>query len=155
MELTVANLKEFYIIREMIQTVINTVYPNYYPAGVVNFFLDHHSDENIKKDIELQKVFLLKVGDEYVGTGSVNENQINRVFVLPQYQGKGCGTYIMDRLEEMIAQQYHRVVLDSSLPAYHLYLQRGYRSIQYKKQVLLNGNVLCCFEMEKDVRPRG
>lgn len=149
MNLIKASVNDYHTVRAIVQTTINAVYPNYYPAGVVNFFLNHHSNERIQKDIQKQNVFLLKDGGENVGTGSMDGNQINRVFVLPKFQGKGYGTYIMDRLEDMIFKKYSSSVLDSSLPAYRLYLQRGYLSTKYNMIPTPNGNILCYFEMEK------
>lgn len=142
-------MNDYNTVRTIVQTTINAVYPNYYPVGVVNFFLSHHSYERIQKDIEEQNVFLLKDGGENVGTGSMDGNQINRVFVLPQFQGNGYGTYIMDKLEDMIFKKYSSSVLDSSLPAYRLYLRRGYLPIKYNMVPTPNGNILCYFEMEK------
>nr|WP_319490021.1 GNAT family N-acetyltransferase [uncultured Caproiciproducens sp.] len=151
MNLIKASSDDFYIVKTILQATINAVYPNYYPVGVVNFFLSHHSDEHIQKDIEKQNVFILKAGGENVGTGSVDENQINRVFVLPQFQGNGYGTYIMDKLEDLVAKKYPCSILDSSFPAYSMYLQRGYFPTKYNKVPTPNGNILCYYEMEKQL----
>lgn len=140
---------DFNAVKAIVRTTINAIYPNYYPMGVVDFFLNHHSDEQIYKDIENQNVFLLKADGENIGTGSVVGNQINRVFVLPQFQGNGYGTHIMDKLEDMVFKKHTCSALDSSLPAYSLYLQRGYLPTKYNKITTPNGNVLCYYEMEK------
>jgi len=56
------------------------------------------------------------------------------MFVLPEFQGKGYGSMLLDRLEQQAANKgYANVVLDSSLPAYSLYEKRGYVPIEYKK----------------------
>jgi ribosomal protein S18 acetylase RimI-like enzyme len=86
-----------------------------------------------------------------VGTGSINGNEIKRVFVLPQFQGRGYGTALMNELEARIAKDYNEIVLDSSLPAYSLYLKRGYMSVKYEKIVTSNEDVLCCNVMKKSV----
>ena len=33
------------------------IWRNYYPKGAVDFFLAHHSEDNIMKDIERNRVF--------------------------------------------------------------------------------------------------
>ena len=38
---------------------LKEIYPRYYPKGAVDFFLAHHSAENIKSDILSGNVFLL------------------------------------------------------------------------------------------------
>ena len=69
MEILTAKINDLQIIRDITQTAINEIYPRYYPAGAVQFFLEHHSDEHIMADISCGKVFVLFVGGEPVGTG--------------------------------------------------------------------------------------
>ena len=76
-----------------------------------------------------------------VGTGSYSENHITGVYVLPDYQGQGCGTYIMDCLENKIAKQYDTVTLEASLPAVFMYEHRGYKTTGHG-----------VFELENDVK---
>jgi len=128
---------------------INTIYPHYYPRDVVEFFLNHHSDDNIRNGIKRENVILLEVDGIIVGTGSAKENEIIRTFVLPQFQGLGYGSLIMDELERIISKEYSEIVLDSSLPAYNLYIKRGYVSIGYEKIVTPNKAVLCFNIMKK------
>ena len=61
-----------------------------------------------------------------MGTGTLDGNHITRVFVLPERQGKGYGTRIMDELEAKAAASHATAVLDASIPARTLYLHRGY-----------------------------
>lgn len=46
------------IVREITQRTIGEVYPKYYPVGAVEFFREHHNDDNILKDIKNEIVFL-------------------------------------------------------------------------------------------------
>lgn len=45
-------------IQEMVCTTIRAIYPRYYPAGAVDFFLKHHSLANIENDIDRDCVYL-------------------------------------------------------------------------------------------------
>ena len=75
-------------IKKISATTISEIYPHYYPKGAVDFFLAHHSEDNIMKDIERNRVFLCL--DEYrntVGTVTIKKNEICRLFVLPSCQG--------------------------------------------------------------------
>ena len=71
---------------------INSIYPHYYPEGAVDFFLGHHNDKNIENDIRVGIVYLCFDNENNaVGTVTVKENEICRLFVLPEYQGNGYG----------------------------------------------------------------
>lgn len=133
----------------IVQNTVTTVYPKYYPKEVVDFFCELHSRENIAKDIENGNVGVLVGDNRIVGTGSHEENHITRVYVLPEYQGKGYGSFIMQCLEEEISEKYYTVLLDASLPASHLYEQRGYRTIKHEKWHVENDVVLVYEVMEK------
>ena len=149
MEYKKATDKNINSIYEVVQKTIRTIYPKYYPGEVVDFFCELHSRENIVRDIESGNVGILVVQDQIVGTGSRDKNHITRVYVLPEFQGKGYGSFIMQCLENEIASEYHTVLLDASLPAAHLYEQRGYCTVKHEKWNVKNGVVLVYEVMEK------
>ena len=68
-----------------------------------------------RKDIEAGKIDVLIVDEKIVGTGSRTDNHITRVYVLPEYEGKGYGTEIMNHLESEIFSAYDYCDLDASL----------------------------------------
>lgn len=133
----------------IVRNTVTTIYPKYYPKEVVDFFCEHHNRENIAKDIESGNVGILVVGNQIVGTGSHESNHITRVYVLPEFQGKGYGSFIMQCLENEISAKYNTVLLDASLPASHLYEQRGYRTIKHERLSVENDVVLVYEVMEK------
>ncbi|MBO5293477.1 MAG: GNAT family N-acetyltransferase [Lachnospiraceae bacterium] len=136
---------------DIVQITVRTIYPKYYPGEVVDFFCELHSRENIAKDIETGNAGILVVDHQIVGTGSHDGNHITRVYVLPEFQGKGYGSFIMQCLEDEIAAKYNTVQLDASLPASHLYEQRGYRTMKHEKWPVKNGVVLVYEVMEKEL----
>lgn len=79
------------IVREITQRTISEVYPKYYPVGAVDFFKEHHNDGNILKDIKNEIVFLLLDQEQYVRTVTIKNNEICRLFVLPEFQHHGYG----------------------------------------------------------------
>ena len=119
---------------------------------MVEFFLNHHSDDNVRKGIETETVLLLDVDGIFVGTGSIHENKIGRIFVLPQFQGLNYGTFLMNELENIIAKEHSEIVLLFSLPAYNLYVKRGYVPIKYNQIITANKDVLCFNIMEKSIK---
>lgn len=146
-----ANEEHLEQVHEIVQKTIKIIYPKYYPWEVVQFFSQLHSEENIKKDIEDQLVGILVDDDVIVGTGCYRDNHITRVYVLPWYQKKGYGNYIMDCLENEIAQKYNTVRLDASLPASYLYERRGYITVEHARWQVENDTVLVYEIMEKRV----
>ena len=146
-----ATTKDLEKVLNIVQTSIKITYPKYYPKEVVDFFSDLHCKENIKKDIEAGLVGILFVDGTCVGTGCYKDNHITRVYVAPEYQGNGYGTYIMDCLEKDISKNYSNAVLDASLPACRLYIKRGYKTVDHCKYPVENGAVLVYEVMEKEL----
>ena len=133
--------------------VVNTkaeIYPHYYTQAVVDFFGRIHSLENIKKDIDRGLVNVLIVDGKVVGTGARDGNHITRVYVLPEFEGKGYGSIIMDHLEEEIFSEFDSSELDASLPATMFYEHRGYHTVEHRKHDIGDGEVMIYEIMRKD-----
>ena len=150
MKITAASEADFDTVKNITQQTIKAVYPHYYPKGAVDFFLAHHSDENIMRDIRNGDVFLLYTdNNEAAGTVTTEKNEINRLFVLPEYQGQGFGGALLRFSEERIAENYDRAELSVSLPAKAIYLKKGYAFKEYCAIKTENGDYLCFDNMEK------
>jgi len=146
----VAQPSDFNTVRRIVETTINRIYPLYYPNDVVRFFLDHHAPESILADINAGCVYIFDADSVVIGTGTIHGREIARVFVLPEYQGRGYGSAIMKTLEEMVFRTHQIVRLDSSLPAFDMYLKRGYKARSWHTIVTPGGQVLCYHQMEKE-----
>ena len=145
-----AETNDFEVVKHITQTTIRAVYPKYYPEGAVDFFCRHHSDERILSDIEAGKVYILEIDNSYVGTVTIDEIHINRLFVLPECQHKGYGRMLMDFAEKKIFAQYDHVELDASFPAKKIYIKRGYRETEYNIIETASGDKLCYDVMVKE-----
>lgn len=150
MQIVRAQSEQFDTVKRITHKTISEIYPHYYASGVVDFFLAHHSNENIMKDILAGIVYLILDGEEAIGTVTIKENEICRLFVLPKYQHKGFGRQLLDFAEKMIAEEYTEIYLDSSLPAKSTYLKKGYVAVEAHKIVAGNGDVLCYDLMKKN-----
>ncbi len=135
----------------LVQNTIKTVYPKYYPLEVVDFFCELHSKENITNDISSGNLYVLYDNDILVGTGSFRENHITGVYVSPEHQGRGYGTYIINQLEKSIKGSFDVAVLDASLPAVMLYEKLGYKTIKHNKYPVKNNAVLIYEVMVKNM----
>ena len=149
MELLPANAENLDEIYSVVQNTIRNVYPKYYATGVVQFFCDLHSRENILRDIDCQNVFFIKVARRIVATGTFSANHITRVFVLPEYQRKGLGSFIFDEFERRILSQYESVEIDASLAACKIYENRNYKTVRHEVVNCSDGYILAYEVMEK------
>ena len=78
---------------------------------------------------------------EIIGTGSLTDNYIMRVYVLPEYQGQGFGGMMMDELEEALILPSNYVKTDLEILAEtsgsanvsRLYLSRSAKQIKILK----------------------
>ena len=151
MEIIYASLPDTDIIERITYDTINSVYPRYYPKGAVDFFIAHHSSENIRNDILSSYVFLCKDNGKYVGTVTIKKNEILRLFVLPDCQGNGYGRALLDHAEELISLKFDKILIDASLSAKSIYIKRGYKETEYHIIETDNGDHLCYDVMEKQV----
>ena len=104
MNIIPANPADFETVKRITHETIRKVYPHYYPAGAVEFFLAHHSAEKIADDLRANCVYLCQNAQgQTVGTVTLHENEIDRLFVLPEYQGQGFGRMLLDFAEAEIA----------------------------------------------------
>lgn len=85
----IAQIEDLRIVQNILHRTISEIYPNYYPKEIVDFFLEHHKEEKIIKDIKTGNVYLLYKENEFVGTGTIEGEYMNRVFILLTIKEKG------------------------------------------------------------------
>lgn len=150
MEYRKATIKEAQLVCDIVQGTKAEIYPHYYTQAVVDFFGRLHSIEIIKKDIEEGRIDVLVIGGKIVGTGSRMDNHITRVYELPEYEGQGFGSIIMDHLEDEIFKEHDYCDLDASLPAAIFYEHRGYSTVEHRKHDIGDGEVMIYEIMRKE-----
>lgn len=124
---------EIYLADKMIIPLSNILYiipsKQFIPIttlkGLSSIFLRFIMAMPSRQALAQGEVYLLKFQKQWVATASINGNAISRLFVLPQFQGNGCGTRLMDEMESFIFSEYDMITLSSSWPAYQMYLNRG------------------------------
>lgn len=151
MEFIKAKISNTDRIYDVIQNTIKTIYPKYYPQSIVEFFCGLHAKENIIADIENEYVYILLCDNRLIGTGTYIGNHITRVFVAPEFQGRGYGSYIMRQLESKIALTHNTACLDASLAANILYEHRGYKTAKHE-QIAVGNEILVYEIMEKELK---
>jgi len=129
---------------------ITTCYPGHYSVEVVRFFIDYHSEEAILRDAEKGRTIVLVKAGRILGTGTIVDAEIKRVFVDPTFQKQGFGRRIVQQLEEMTARQGATIVkLDASLPSKAFYDRLGYVTVEPAFLRVGNGRRLDFFKMQK------
>lgn len=151
MDFQLANKNNLEQVYALVQETIQVVYPKYYLPEIVDMFREYHSREHVLQDITARNTYILWVGDTIVGTGTIQENHITRVYVLPRFQGKGYGTYIMKQLEDRIRKNYDTVDIDASLPACRLYQRLGYATVDHGIWECKNGVIQVYEIMKKEL----
>ena len=146
-----AQISDLERVLQITHDTISEIYSHYYAEGVVEFFLGYHSREHILSDIEDGLVWLLEEDERMVGTVTIKENAVNRLFVLPEWQLHGYGSQLMDFVEDKIAEQFTHVHIDSSLAAKEMYLKRGYKEKKTCRILADHGDILIYDEMGKRV----
>lgn len=153
MEVTIrkAEPEEAEIVKNITHETIMQIYPQYYPKGAVDHFLKGHSLDYIMEDIEFGKTYLcFDENGTPVGTVTVINTHITRLFVLPEHQGKGYGRALLNFAEDHIYIEFENIFIDASLPAKAIYLKRGYKEHKYNVVETDNGDFLCYDEMTKN-----
>ena len=136
-------------INEVVSETIKEIYSKYYSDEVVDFFLELHNHDNIHKDILEGNTYVIACGAATLGTGTINQNAILRVYVTPNHQHEGIGTKLMDCLEKEIIKNYSYVNIDASLPAVEFYRKRGYELLRQAEHSVANGKLLSYSIMRK------
>lgn len=125
-DLRLATTKDARSVYRLVQHTIRSCYYEYYTPSIVEGFCRYHSLEAIATDIANDKVYVIEADDVIVATATLDGSYIGRVYVLPEEQGKGFGTLLMDAMEKLASEVGDVATLDSSTPGRELYLHRGY-----------------------------
>jgi GNAT superfamily N-acetyltransferase len=137
-------------LKALVHKTIGACYPGHYCVEAVRFFLDYHSEEAILQDAGKGRTAVLDKAGRILGTGTLVDDEIKRVFVDPAFQKQGFGRRIMRQLEETAARQGIAVVkLDASLPAKAFYDRCGYLTVEPASLLVENGQRLDFFKMQK------
>jgi ribosomal protein S18 acetylase RimI-like enzyme len=135
----------------IVKKSILSIYPRFYPEAVVNFFLRYHSEAELEKAFADEDVYLVIASGAVVGTGSVRYDEIERLYILPEYRRLGYGSAALELLERKVFAAFPAAYVDASFPAEHLYLRRGYRLLSCDtEKISRQGDTLCWNRLCKD-----
>ena len=84
----------------LIHQVVDISYKDVYPAGALNLYKQFHCRDNILNDAENGYCVVAENGGRIVGTGTLLDDGIRRVYIDPSYQKNGIGKRIYRELEK-------------------------------------------------------
>ena len=139
-------------VKSLVYRTIDSSYSSVYCAEAVQFFKDWHHDEKILENAEKGYTIILEKSNKMVGTGSIVDNEIMRVFVDPAFQKQGFGKLIMKKLEEKALSLGIGVIkLDASIPAKRFYDDLGYITLEETFLELKDNKRLDYYKMQKSL----
>ena len=150
MEIVRANEKDLEAIHQVVSITIEDTY-KVCGQKIVDFFHMIHSAKNILRDIRECSTYKIMEEGRCVGTGCVKGNHLTRLYILPEYQGRGFGRVMMDLMEQEVAEHYDEAFLDPSESAIAFYEKRGYSIVSHEDCQLDEGAVLPHDVMKKDL----
>ncbi|MGD0784414.1 MAG: GNAT family N-acetyltransferase [Sedimentisphaerales bacterium] len=140
-------------VRDLIHKTIDINYLPFYNAESIKYFKDYHNNENILKGTKEGYTIVLEKSNRIIGTATLIDDYIMRVFVNPKFQKKGLGKLLMQKLQtKALSAGIRTVKLDSSLPAKKFYDSLGYKTIKKTFVKVKNGKKLDYYKMKKLLR---
>ncbi len=89
------------------------------------------SAAGVREFIRKQKVFVAVVGQQIVGTASLDGRTVRGFFVAPNAQGMGIGSRLMAEVETAAREaKIGTLVLQSSVTAEQLYAKLGFKALR-------------------------
>lgn len=133
---------------ELFYNTVHTVNAKDYTKEQLNAWASGQTDLE-KWHQSLQQHFsIVAVDNETIaGFGDIDKTgYLDRLFVHADYQGKGIGTSICNRLEQAVTGN---IITHASITAKPFFTQRGYRVIK-EQQIERQGTLLTNFVMQKE-----
>ncbi|MCK4486491.1 MAG: GNAT family N-acetyltransferase [Desulfobacterales bacterium] len=140
-------------VRDLVYGTIDACYVDVYPEEALHFFKDFHAPEKILRDANKGFTLVLEQRDRIIGTGTIIDDHVYRVFVTPGLHKRGYGKLIMSKLEEKACSDgFNAVMLDSSLVSKRFYDDLEYETVREAFIEVSNGKRLDYYEMKKSLR---
>ena len=94
------NEEDLSSVYRLIQNTVDISYHGVYPIEAIEAFQNHHSEEQILSDAATGYTVVAESNNEILGTGTLYETNVRRVYISPHHQHKGIGRLIVEELEK-------------------------------------------------------
>ncbi|MDD5331883.1 MAG: GNAT family N-acetyltransferase [Candidatus Nanoarchaeia archaeon] len=112
---------------ELIQTVIGQVNAKYYSPEIILAWQEYNALLNLEEEIKHTDFIVYEEKGAIVGVGAIEGAHIKKIYVSPNYQGKGLGKVILESLEQRARENgFVECELNSTINALNFYKRFGY-----------------------------
>lgn len=142
-------------IQKLIYRTIDKCYKGRLFDYIIAYLKRFHSEENILGVAEKGYTVIVERDGDIVGTGSLIEGVVLRVYVEPNCQKQGIGKLIMKELERRALQEgYDEVILRATDVSWQYYLLLGYTIVEKNYVTVEKDARLEYYKMEKRLGER-
>lgn len=139
-------------VADIIQFHLNNIYSKIYSNTVINFYKKYHSVENIQSDAIKGIMLVAEYKGQVIGTGTLLNDYISRVFIKAGFQKKGIGQKIMIALEKYAQKNgIRKVRLDAVPGSTDFYKKLNYVLLCECADKINNTELLEYCKMEKEI----
>jgi len=136
----------------LIQNAVAISYRDIYPEEALDLYKEYHNRDNILNDATAGYCVVAENGSEIVGTGTLLEGNVRRVYINPSYQHTGIGKQLYNEMEKK-AKVYNNAVLElgASLIARRFWESLGFTVISEEFVPIKNDKKLQFYRMTKSL----
>lgn len=143
---------EIKVVFELVKNTLQISYHNVYPVEAINYFEEYHSFEHMLKDSVNGYTVVAVFNNNIVGTGTLVDNNIRRVFIRQEYQKRGVGKIIARELEKKAINNMHgRISLSASPISREFWESLGFKVEKHEYGIVKNGKILEYYDMGKEL----
>jgi GNAT superfamily N-acetyltransferase len=135
----------------LIQDTIDVSYRKVYPPEAIYLFKENHNREIILNDASVGYTIVAEQNNKIIGTGTLFETNIRRVYISPLHQRRGIGKLIAQELERQASRQkLASLDLSASLVSRRFWETVGFIVREELFIPVRNGQKLRFYEMTKE-----
>ncbi len=115
-------------VSEVIRTTMMQTNINDYPLSILKPLHDYFTPTKVKILASERYCLVVEENEKIIGTGSLEEDELKTIFVLPTYQGLGIGMQLIHKLEDYAkAKRTMRLKVPASISGIGFYEKLGYK----------------------------
>ena len=121
-------------VSELIRKTISISNKKDYPEDLMDQLIETETPEHVMERASWTHFYVAELGGTIIGCGAIgpywgkeDESSLFTIFVLPEYQGKGVGRFIINTLEkDEFFTRANRIEIPASITGVPFYLKMGY-----------------------------
>jgi len=115
------------IIRRCLRETVSKDYSKKAIESLCQFF----TPSLLIKNLNDRTIFVAVENDKVVGTASLKDDKVFTVFVNPDFHGKGIGSKLMDKVEDLAKKKGYKIIkVPSGITSFEFYKKRGYKKVK-------------------------